>query len=39
MLSEARGIPFVFLLTDGCVEDERQVCALVRERIASAPPG
>ncbi|KAF1875648.1 hypothetical protein Lal_00006278 [Lupinus albus] len=36
MLSSARSsVPIIFLVTDGTVEDERQICALVKNHIVN----
>ncbi|KAF8061371.1 ITIH5 [Scenedesmus sp. PABB004] len=36
LLSGAPGLPLVFLLTDGCVEDERDICSMAEAAIAAA---
>jgi len=34
MLSNAQNsVPIIFLVTDGTVEDERQICAMVKNRM------
>ncbi|XP_061996345.1 uncharacterized protein LOC133714275 [Rosa rugosa] len=36
MLSNSRGsLPIIFLVTDGAVEDERQICDEIKKRLAS----
>eukprot|EP00879_Flechtneria_rotunda_P001855 GHRR01002023.1.p1 GENE.GHRR01002023.1~~GHRR01002023.1.p1 ORF type:complete len:570 (+),score=126.11 GHRR01002023.1:3309-5018(+) len=35
LLSGAAGLPLVFMLTDGCVDDEREICQMAESTIAS----
>lgn len=36
MLSNSNGsLPLIFLVTDGAVEDERQICDVIKKRLAS----
>lgn len=36
MLSNSNGsLPIIFLVTDGAVEDERQICDVIKKRLAS----
>lgn len=37
MLRTARGLPTIFLITDGCVENEREICMYI-EQYATPPP-
>lgn len=36
LLSNSKGsIPIIFLVTDGAVEDERQICDVMKKRLAN----
>jgi len=40
VLQQARGLPFIFLITDGCVENERDIVQYINQYVsAQAPPG
>ncbi len=38
LLRNAKGLPFIFLITDGCVADERDICRFVEQVGAKDPP-
>lgn len=38
ILSSGRGVPYIFLLTDGAVEDERQIARYLQMAVASPGP-
>lgn len=35
-MNVSNSIPFIFLVTDGSVEDEREICSIVKRHIADA---
>lgn len=39
MLSAAQGLPFAFLITDGCVENERDIVRWVGLMVTSSQGG